>query len=1474
MLWTLAVIILLMLVSTLVFSFPSVQTWTAKQAVAWVNEKYDTEISLEKFRYIFPDEFVLKEVYVADSKGDTMVYASAVDLHFDGFLNNTAASQGAEIQNLQFNYLKYEGEEDYDFKKFTEKFSTGKPPSGNPFGLEIAAILIQNGQFRYEDFGCDSCTEFYIENLNAEIDDFDLEGQYFTMDVQSLSGDDRYSLNLKTLQTVFSYQEKFIDFENIELITERSKLKGDFRMEYDSIKAMQDFVNQVKIIANIESGEMASEDIRHFGPEMPDFQVFYIEGKAEGIVNNLEMKDLKVEVGENTTYASDLSLRNTIDVDNIFIKAQNIDLFTTQKDIEFLYGLFSDSALPTEIKPLGNLVLAGNFEGYLSDFQTQLKVQTDLGQMSVDALFHDPQSAGQITYQGKLAVQEFDFGVLLGDSSLGRVSADIDLDGRGTDPVKMNTVLKGNISLLEYNDYDYRGISVDGKIAQSRFQGDFGIDDPNLKFDFNGTANFGQDTSRYDFNAQITKADLFALHFVPDSVAEVTGDIEIDLKALNYDHWAGDVRFHSFTYSTRDNFYFFDTITAHSEGLDSNRYFEIRSDIVEANLRGDYSLAGMAQVAKSQMGKFIKGGEKTAPPEDQDFNFDITVKNAQILIDILVPKLEIEPNSVLTGTYSSDTNTFNIDIESPGMAYDGTAIRGIDLHYLGGTEKSVLEFEVASLELASGFAIDSIELNNDFYRDTLLYDLSMIFRDSVNSRARIDGYALQTDTNDFQIGINESRFNVGFEDFVIKGGNRILLDTGGIHIEDLQVANSGRSIFINGNISDNPNEILRLHMEGFGIDLLNYFIGSPSARFNGELYGDVIITQLLGAPKFAADLSVDSMEMNSTLLGNFNVTSDWAVEDDTIKLNTKMTLGELTTFSGEGWYQPDSTGGIFMDLDFDQFRLAAFNPFLTGLAENLRGYANGEVQIRGNTGAPVVTGDLTLPKTAFKVSFLQTDYNLVGTPRVQILEDRITFPDLRVRDTEFGTEGTVRGKITHQNFKNFNLDLRVDADELLVLNTTAQSNDPYYGTAFVSGFVTIRGAIDELKIAAEMTSERDTRFFIPIDGATEVRETDFVTFVNPTQTDTLKKESNSDRFNLDKGIAIDFELNINQNADVGIIIDSDVGNQLEATGNGTIRLKIAPYGAMEIYGTYTVAEGNYDFVMGLGGAANIKREFDVLRGGTVTWNGDPYNALINLTARYTTRADPSPLVVAYNGGNTLVQVDLYLSGELMNPDIDFDISAPRANGQVQSVLGNQLGNRNEKFQQVFSLLALNAFAPQAGGPIFASGGGNNWDFLANQAASFLNNFTGDVDISLGYQGGGTNVNDPTAINAAQQQVEVGGSYRFLDDRVTVNGSVGVPVGQDRSQSKISGDVEVEYSITQDGKLRAKVFNRSVQQYSFGQQNYQQGLGVFYRLEWSTWADLWRILSEEEEAPSDEPQNQPGAEDNTREGAKNDNAAGK
>jgi hypothetical protein len=77
----------------------------------------------------------------------------------------------------------------------------------------------------------------------------------------------------------------------------------------------------------------------------------------------------------------------------------------------------------------------------------------------------------------------------------------------------------------------------------------------------------------------------------------------------------------------------------------------------------------------------------------------------------------------------------------------------------------------------------------------------------------------------------------------------------------------------------------------------------------------------------------------------------------------------------------------------------------------------------------------------------------------------------------------------------------------------------------------------------------------------------------------------------------------------------------------------------------------------------------------------------------------------------------------------------------------------------------------------------------------------------------------------------------VNERITINGKVGVPVGG-INESAIVGDIEVQYRINEDGTANLRLFNKENDISYVGQGiGYTQGVGISYEVDFDTFSEL-------------------------------------
>lgn len=1416
------------------------QNYAAKKATSYLKSSIGLEIQLRVFAYKFPNRIHLEGALVPDYKGDTLFYIGSLDADFKAY--------GSFSESYSFNRLIGDSlfcymttyEDGNSMSKFVDIFETDEPADPNAvFNLLVDELELENSRYYLREKPDSGDLAFYWRNITGAMNGFFVSGSEVGGEIENLSFDDSSGFRVKSLKSSVIYGNRGIRARNLDLVTDKSFVEGDIDLVYFSPEDFLSFLDDVKLQGEIRSSSVHREDIQYFAPLYPNFPVARLSGRFKGPVNNLNLIDMELSAWNALKAEGDLNLRDVDLGSKLSFFTDGLAIQAKGSEIKDIVALFSDADLPLFIKGDDVFKWEGSYQGTLYDFNTFSRVESNLLAADLRMEVNHLDDFNAVNYIGNIQIDRCAVDQWSGNKDFGSLSAKVELNGKGLKPATMQSAVRAGLSSLTYKGYRYQGLFINGDIEEGVFDGSFKARDPNLRLKFDGKASFIADTSQYDFRLMVDSANLYAMNLVDDSLAQYKGFIDIDFRALNFDDWEGQISLRESRYKNARREHYIQDIEILSMKMDTAKQLVVASDIMEGRIYGKYTLAGLTNVFANTFKKFTAPNRyRDRDTLQQDFLYQLELKNTSLISQLLVPKLLVEPGTKISGAYHYRDDALDLALESKAIRFDEHLTTNLDLDFKSSYTSNTLNLELGNYLYRGGeIEVDSLRFQNQFIGDSLQYRLSLILRDSIDSYAGFRGRAVLTDTNAFLVSFDSSGFNLGEANFTLDPDSKMRIDSNGVSFDWFQLRGEELLANLSGYISKDPNRILVADIQSLNLERLNYVLSNKKIKARGYLNANIIAAELLGEPKFLSTLSIDTLEFNDVLLGQLSIDTDFDYAKETVYLGGSLKLGELETLDLDGYYETSESGEMDVKFNFNRFRLAALEPFASPIAENLRGLMNGELRLYGKVDKPDIDGELLLPKTALTVSFLQTDYNLVDNPRVLINNQRIAFSDLKLKDTKFGTDGILRGEVRHRNFQDFYIDLYFLAEELLVLNTTSDKGDAYYGTAYATGRIDIKGPPSKVSVLANVSSARKTSFNIPIGGATEVKNAGYVNFLPPpSQKDSISILNYN--FHIDEGVSLDFDIDVNPNARVSIILNESTGNKLNANGEGLIKMKLEPNKELELFGTYTVSKGEYQFNLeGL-----FRKDFVVQQGGTVVWNGDPYQARLDLTAVYTTKANPGIITGESNGVVTPVEVYLYITGLLTNPEINFDIKVPRASTSTQSILSNRLNTEQAVNQQVFSLLAFNSFTPPSNFFAGAQSGINQWDIIANQAAAFLNKFTGDYRVSLSYQPA-SEIGTDASGGISNEEIEVGLSKNFFDERLTVNSSVEVPLNE--NNNGIAGDFELIYNLTEDGRIRAKAFNRSVDnRFSVNisqQQLYQQGMGLSFKTDFNTYSEVWRRI---------------------------------
>jgi hypothetical protein len=491
-------------------------------------------------------------------------------------------------------------------------------------------------------------------------------------------------------------------------------------------------------------------------------------------------------------------------------------------------------------------------------------------------------------------------------------------------------------------------------------------------------------------------------------------------------------------------------------------------------------------------------------------------------------------------------------------------------------------------------------------------------------------------------------------------------------------------------------------------------------------------------------------------------------------------------------------------------------------------------------------GSLMVRGGRFRFDYLNTTYHFED--RVYFTENEIGFKNLRLYDDENET-AIVNGGIYHDGFREFGLSMDADVRNFKVMNTTFRDNDLFYGTAVVTGNLSLLGPAENLVIRANARSEKGTRIAIPVSETQEIGTTDYIRFID--RKIRAARDSSLVAKHVDlSGIRLDFNFDITPDAYCEIIFDQVTGDIIRGNGAGKVKMLIDTKGDFTMFGDYTIKEGWYNFTL----LNAVNKEFAIKPGGTVTWSGDPYGGRLNIEASYEQPVSMLPLVLnevreeSKNNAefNRLypVNVLLQLTGNLLNPDIklginfkDYPRNSPVIRNAVLDFENRIATDEQEMNRQVFSLLILRQLSPPGNfSGVQGSVTNSLSEMLANQLSYWASQLDKNLEVNLNL-----NSISPEAFNTFQLRL----SYSLFDGRLRVTRAGGFTNAQnDPTAQSIIGDWTVEYILSKDGTLRVKMFNRNSQnlvtaQMSSGTLNTVAGFSLMHTKSFDSLKELFQ-----------------------------------
>lgn len=1450
--------------------------WAQNKATTYLakhfSKEWNTTVSLDRIYIDLLTDVHLEGLYIADQHNDTLIYVGELEA---GLLDYNLEETRFEFRTVTvldgaFYLKKYTGEEGLNLQFIVDAFATSDTSASVKPIITAEEVWIDGLRFRL-DMNEESPQDFGVDYQHLDVSGFQMRVHHFLMQEDSLSGlldslalRERSGVNLKKMSGMVHVDPADLRIDSLYLKTNESVVSTDLHFHYGHYRGFQNFIEEVYLNLHIDIADVQGADIAFFAPVLQGIrQRVKVSGKVKGPVNNLSVRQLDLHYGSDSHLKGNVDLAGLPDIQETFILLDVKEIVTNQWDLSQLpYPPFRKrNTLPISerFSNLGTIQFAGNFTGFINDFVAFGTLNSEIGTISSDLHLTREPETDLLVYNGELKTRAFHLGEMLdATATLGRLTMDMKVDGRGTTAEEVFANLDGVIGAFTVNGYSYRNAQVKGSLNQQLFDGELQIKDPNVELDFIGKVDFSSKIPEFHFTTRLEDVNLPALHLVSrDTSSRLSTYIEMDLVGNSLENINGTVTILNTSYTEEGRTVEMDSLQLVARPHSSGRRITLNSTYVDGELVGLFNTGELGASFTNLLGEPLPGllEQGTIKTANQRFDFSLNVKRSNEITSIFYPDLIAKEPVRIKGHYYVEDRSVTMSLKTPQATYSGVKLTQPEVDFKLENGILNLKTETDRAALTDSVWVDDFQMITKGLSNTLQVGLSWEHRRPKAYNGNLSALIQTNSRNNFSISLLDSEVLLADSLWTVKTDQAITIDSGAISVGNLVFEHKNQQLRVDGELSHSYEDVLDIELHKIDLNWINLLTESIGFQLAGQIDGEASLSNPYDGLVIDSKLDISNLFLNDKEIGAGRLVAEYRTQTDDV--NVHGFLGQAAnpflTYKGNYWPKRKEEN-LDLEIDINKFDVDMLSPLLVGQLSEMAGEVEGKISLTGSTYKPLLDGSLHLDSAAFLVDYLNTKY-LIEEAKIIVANDWFGFDYITIKDDR-GKPAYANGTVLHENFGKFNFDVSIFTNDFRLLKTKLKNNQLYYGTANLGGSFNIGGYADNLLIELEGKTKKGTEFFIPLSGSEEVSESDFITFVTKGKDLGDKQKPKIDL----TGIQLNIDLEVTRDATAQIIFDEKVGDVIKATGEGNIQMEINTLGTFNIFGEYVIDKGDYLFTL----QNIINKHFEIEKGSSIAWNGDPYDAQLGIDAIYSLRTNLYDLTGdSTQRSKSEVDVRLSILDRLSDPQYQFSVEFPSDPNSLAADLVSSMSDQDLN-RQVFSLLILNrfvAFDNTLHGENI--GTTSTSELLSNQLSNWLSKISNDFDIGFKYRPGD---------EISSDEVQVALSTQLFNDRVSIEGNLGV-VGDNPSTEEntgtVVGDFKVEYKIG-DGRMRAKVYNKS-NDYNLANANnspYTQGAGIFVREEFNTFGDLWRrVFGKRKRPPKEKKEKAPKKNDPPAEGLK-------
>lgn len=1446
---TVAVIAFLLFLLLMSLRLAPVKSRLASYASAELAVRYGIPLDVEEVEVRGLNDVRLRNVVLHGIDGDTVVCAEEARAYLqtkrllDGEVRvNTLVFAAPDVR-----LSRTAPGEELNIQFLVDLLSRDKKEEKSRIDLRINQLLMYDGRLSYDvlseardSVGFDP-EHILVTDFACNLSLKELRDDRLDLYIRSISGKENCGLTLERLRANVLKEGDSIAVGNLELRTARSSFAADH------IVACTDSAwSNVTVSGSLHSNCFAPEDAALF-VALPEDVISPVRFSVDGYYRK-DSADVAVSL-------------SAID-DSFGIKAAAMAINPFAEHMQgrvIVDNCFADknvmATIVSYLKPgspaFGLTGLAGGV--HLSGDVSFDKDKVD-GSLAVGC------ESGAIAAKGYLA-SNWDYRLSLNGEGMnleklagvaGLEACEVSLEASGNLKASDDyAAISGAVENLVYKGYRYAPIEFSGHCAADLITAKLGTDDPNAKLRL---------TARYSIaDDRMLKLTLRSDRIAPTELNLYPGDksqtFSFDLNGEYIDYGDGktivNAKIDNLCHKSDIDTTFVRNLYVCDNKAGEERIFVVTSDFATVSLYGDFDFkrikSSLADILKSHLPVLdITPDSDASPSFVNDFYYDVAIINTTPLTKMFnLPMTVLEPSGI-KGVFNERENIFNVDGSINKIELNGGLIRALSINGKSGHGGLDLNVQLTKPLSRKKKNFDY----NDQAEDIVVRINANVESDKIRGIVNWNNFK----TDDVMMGMVRMDAGLGrnakreleltaniYEDSIIHKNRVWHVNEGTVSgridrllVENIGLYSEGQSLRVEGVLGKEVSDSLNAYLNNVDVAAVFDFIKFKTLEFGGRASGTASGTGLLSAPNAGGHLAVENFSIDGAVLGDGNVYVGWENDTKSIVLGADIYNSENELSTVKGFLsQPNDT--ITLQIDAKNLNAAFLDKKLGKFLSGIDGTASGKVHIHGGWRLVDLEGAVALFCSA-KVNANNTRYYFTGDS-IRFSRGVMAFDNARVYD-RFGNSGSLSGPLRHNNLSNWTCNFNIKANEMLVYDTDDFGTLPFYGTVFATGDAMIKSDGTGFLLKANVKSMPGSRFVYNSNVTSGARDNSFVTFTdnskrNRKEEPQVQEVEKKDAFSKTASkLTLDFMLDVNEHLDVKVYTNLQNDDYISLSGAGPVNAIYDDKTGFSMKGNLNLVRGLYKFTI----QDIFPKVFDISKGSTIAFNGDPFRAALNLKAKYfVPSASLSDLSTEIARRKTVkVNCVMDITGTLASPNLAFDLELPEGSEEERELLASVASTPDQKNMQFVYLLGVGKFYTfdtnnaQAG---MTNSSSAVESLISNTISGQINNMLGKIINNGNWDISGNISTSERGWNSMEVEGMLRG--RLLDNRLQINGNLGYRENPIANRNVI-GDFELLWLLSPKYNWNIKAYSKTNDRYFSKTDLTTQGVGTSILFEFDRW----------------------------------------